>query len=364
MTDGRCAVIGAELVCACGFGKEACIRDLYAGKDAFSPVRRFDPGHLPAALAATVPGLQSEKGESLCVPMLSFLAPMAVKLPASTPVLMASTVGEIDRLSDGTGRCTLNLLLEDTLRMFRKTKGRILSAACASANVAIDRARRMIASGMCDLVIVGACDLVSEFAFSGFASLGAMTAERARPYDRNRSGLLLGEAAGILILASERAAKGHEVSAWITGSAIRGDALHITAPRPDGAELERAIRMALGPLPPEEIAAVVGHGTGTRYNDEMEIRAIRRVFGDTVPLASAKGACGHTLGASGMIQAILAMEALRRKTLFPQTGLETPEPGAERMVSRQPQVLNGKAALSLNSGFGGVNAAVLLEAES
>ena len=257
MTDGRCAVIGAELVCACGFGKEACIRDLYAGKDAFSPVRRFDPGHLPAALAATVPGLQSEKGESLCVPMLSFLAPMAAELPASTPVLMASTVGEIDRLSDGTGRCTLNLLLEDTLRMFRKTKGRILSAACASANVAIDRARRMIASGMCDLVIVGACDLVSEFAFSGFASLGAMTAERARPYDRNRSGLLLGEAAGILILASERAAKGHEVSAWITGSAIRGDALHITAPRPDGAELERAIRMALGPLPPEEIAAVI-----------------------------------------------------------------------------------------------------------
>ena len=364
MTDGRCAVIGAELVCACGFGKEACIRDLYAGKDAFSPVRRFDPGHLPAALAATVPGLQSEKGESLCVPMLSFLAPMAAELPASTPVLMASTVGEIDRLSDGTGRCTLNLLLEDTLRMFRKTKGRILSAACASANVAIDRARRMIASGMCDLVIVGACDLVSEFAFSGFASIGAMSDGMARPYDRNRSGLLLGEAAGILVLASEKAAVRHEVSAWIAGSGMSGDAVHITAPRPDGAELETAIRKALGAVPPEEVGAIIGHGTGTKYNDEMEINAIRRVFGGSIPLASAKGACGHTLGASGMIQAILALEALRRKTLFPQTGLITPEPGAERMVSRKEQNISGNFALSLNSGFGGLNAAVLLEARS
>ena len=363
MTDGRCAVIGAELVCAFGFGKDACIRGLYAGRDAFVPVDRFDTEHLPAKLAGTVPGLRAEGNSSLCLPMLEFLVPPAAELPESTPVLIASTVGEIDRLHDPARRCTLNLLLEDALKRFHKSRGRIVSAACASTNAAIDRARRMILSGRSETVIVAACDLVSEFAFSGFASLGAMTAGRARPYDRNRSGLLLGEAAGLLVLASEKAAVHHDVSAWIAGSGMSGDALHITAPRPDGAELETAIRKALGAVPPEAVGAIIGHGTGTRYNDEMEINAIRRVFGNAVPLASVKGACGHTLGASGMTQIIPAMEALRRKTLFPQTGLEIPEPGAERMVSRKEQKINGNFVLSLNSGFGGLNAAVLLEAQ-
>ncbi len=363
MTDGRCALIGAELVCACGFGTDACIRDLYAGKDAFVPVDRFATEHLPAKLAGTVPGLRTKGNSSLCLPLLEFLAPSVAELPESTPVLVASTVGEIDRLYDPMRRCTLNLLLEDALNVFHKNKGRIISAACASTNAAIDRARRMILSGMCETVIVAACDLVSEFAFSGFASIGAMTDGMARPYDRNRSGLLLGEGAGILILASEKAAVHHEVPAWIAGSGMSGDALHITAPRPDGAELEAAIRRALGTVPPEEIGAIVGHGTGTKYNDEMEINAIRRIFGDKIPLASAKGACGHTLGASGMIQAVLAVETLRRKSLFPQTGLETPEPGAEQMVSRKEQTAAGQYVLSLNSGFGGLNAAVLLEAQ-
>lgn len=364
MTDGRCAVIGAELVCACGFGKESCIRELYAGNHAFQPINRFDTEHLPTNLAAAVPELQCGNGASLCLPMLEFLAPQVADLPESTPVLMASTIGEIDRLYHSEGTCTLHLLLEDALKLFRKNSGRIISAACASTNAAIDRARRMILSGKHEKVIVAACDLVSEFAFSGFASLGAMTAEIPRPYDRNRSGLLLGEAAGILILASEKAAVHHEASAWIAGSGMSGDALHITAPRPEGTELENAIRTALGTVPPEKIGAVIGHGTGTKYNDEMEINAIRRVFVNPIPLASAKGSCGHTLGASGMIQAILAVEALRRKSLFPQTGLETPEPGAEQMVSRKEQHINGNFALSLNSGFGGLNAAILLEAQS
>ncbi len=364
MTDGRCAVIGAELVCACGFGKEACIRELYAGRDAFVPVDRFDTERFPTKLAGTVPGLRAKGDSPLCLPMLEFLAQSVAGLPESTPVLIASTVGEIDRLYNPMRRCTLNLLREDTLKLFRKSRGRIVSAACASTNAAVDRARRMILSGISETVIVAACDLVSEFAFSGFASIGAMSDGMARPYDRNRSGLLLGEAAGILVLASEKAAVRHEVSAWIAGSGMSGDAVHITAPRPDGAELETAIRKALGAVPPEEVGAIIGHGTGTKYNDEMEINAIRRVFGGSIPLASAKGACGHTLGASGMIQAILALEALRRKTLFPQTGLITPEPGAERMVSRKEQNISGNFALSLNSGFGGLNAAVLLEARS
>lgn len=364
MTERRSAIIGAELVCAYGFGKEKCIRGIYSGKTAFSPVERFDAEHLSCKIAGTVPGLRADNGTSLCLPMLDFLAPAAVNLPESTPVLLGSTIGEIDRLCNEQRRCTLNLLLEDTLKLFRKKNGRIISAACASANAAIDRAHRMILSGISDYVIVAACDLVSEFAFSGFASIGAMTDSMARPYDRNRSGLLLGEAAGILLLASEKAAAGHEVPAWIAGTGMSGDALHITAPQTDGTELGNAIRKALGTIPPDQAGAVIGHGTGTRYNDEMEINAIRRIFGERIPLASAKGGCGHALGASGMIQAVLAVETLQRKRLFPQTGLETPEPGAEQMVSKEEQAVPGNYVLSLNSGFGGLNAAVLMEAQT
>ena len=112
----------------------------------------------------------------------------------------------------------------------------------------------------------------------------------------------------------------------------------------------------------ETIGCVLGHGTGTIYNDSMEIAAIRSVLGDHTPLASVKANCGHTLGASGILQAVLALEVLRRKELFPQAGLRNPERGAERMVSAEIQPVCTRRILSLNSGFGGINAALALEA--
>jgi len=357
--DKRVAILDSELVSAYGFGKEPCIAGLYSGKDAFSGIARFPTGQFSCRKAGTVPGMEQASAEK----MLAFCAEKALQFPENTPVLMASTIGEIDKLHQSE-RCTLNSLLETSLSLFRKRTGRIVSAACASTNAALDRARRMILAGMCDTVIVAACDLVSEFAFSGFASIGAMTDDTARPYDRDRSGLILGEAAGILILASEKAARATNVQAWISGSGMTCDALHITAPQTDGEQLGNAIRSALGTHPPEETGCVLGHGTGTVYNDIMELNAIRRIFGNRIPLASVKGGCGHTLGACGMIQTILALEVLHRKELFPQIGLVTPEPGAENMVSASVRPISGNRILSLNSGFGGLNVAILLEAAS
>lgn len=346
----------AELVCGFGFGKRTAQEAVFRGETAFSPVSRFPVRQFVCGEAATVPGLAPEPDQSLCLPMLRFLAASVRDLPEATPVLLASTVGEIDRLASDRPD-TLHSLLGTTLRLFRKRTGRIISAACASTNAALDRAYRMISSGIAETVIVAACDIVSEFTFSGFASIGAMTAGRPRPYDKDRSGLFLGEAAGVLVLSSKRG----NAAVRLAGSGMSGDALHITAPQTDGASLARAIRSALNGVPPDSVGAVLGHGTGTVYNDIMEINAIRSVIGDRVPLASAKGACGHTLGASGMVQAVLALEVLRRGELFPQAGLRTPEPGAEQMVSRSVQPIRGRRILSLNSGFGGLNAAVLLE---
>ena len=346
----------AELVCGFGFGKRIAQEAVFRGEIAFSPVSRFPVRQFICGEAATVPGLIPEPEQSLCRPMLEFLAEGVRDLPETTPVLLASTVGEIDRLAADRSD-TLHSLLGTTLRLFRKRNGRIISAACASTNAALDRAFRMISSGIAETVIVAACDIVSEFTFSGFASIGAMTAERPRPYDKNRSGLFLGEAAGVLVLSSRRG----KAMVRLAGSGMSSDALHITAPQTDGASLACAIRAALDGTDPDSVGAVLGHGTGTVYNDIMEINAIRSVIGSRIPLASAKGACGHTLGASGMVQTVLALEVLKRRELFPQVSLRTPEPGAEQMVSRSVQPIRERRILSLNSGFGGLNAAVLLE---
>ncbi len=347
-------ITDAELVSGFGFGKEAAQKAVFNGETAFSQVSRFPVSQFACREAATVPGLIPKDGESFAVPMLEFLAEKVYDLPEETPLLLASTVGEIDTLSEN-GADTLHSILETTLRLFRKRSGRIVSAACASTNAALDRAYRMISTGIAETVIVAACDIVSEFAFSGFASIGAMSPERPRPYDKNRSGLFLGEAAGVLVLSANRG----ESTVCISGTAMGGDALHITAPQTDGANLARVINSAINGK--ENIAAVLGHGTGTVYNDIMEINAIRSAVSSCVPLASAKGACGHTLGASGMIQTILALEVFRRRELFPQAGLQIPETGAEKMVSSSIQKICGNRILSLNSGFGGLNAAVLLE---
>ena len=355
----RIALLDSELVSSYGFGSESCISGIYSGKNAFSEIRRFPTEQFLCHKAGTVPGKESISAEE----MLAFCAPKVIDLPEETPVLLASTIGEIDLLYRSE-RCTLNSLLEKTLKLFRKKNGKIVSAACASTNAAIDRACRMIHAGLCEKIIIAACDLVSEFAFSGFASIGAMTATEARPYDRNRSGLILGEAAGVLVLSSEKASHGPEVRAWITGTGMSGDALHITAPETDGKELGNAILRALGGSDPSEISCILGHGTGTVYNDIMELNAIRNIFGNEIPLASAKGGCGHTLGACGMIQTILAAEVLNRRELFPQIGLLEPETNAGKMVSSRKRTLEKGNLLSLNSGFGGINAVIRMEAAS
>ena len=235
-----------------------------------------------------------------------------------------------------------------------------------SGNVALARAAAKIQDGSIEYAIVAGCDIVSEFVFSGFASLGAMDSKGARPYDRDRAGLTLGEAAGVIVLASEGAARrdGLPRLARIGGWGISCDAAHITAPMSDGLHLAAAIRhvLATAGIAPAEVGGVIGHGTGTMYNDSMEVNALNVIFnGDVKPLFSTKGGVGHTLGAAGIIQAAVAVRAIQNMLLPPQSGLREPMPGAEHMVSAQMQKMATPKILSLNAGFGGINAVLLIE---
>ena len=145
------------------------------------------------------------------------------------------------------------------------------------------------------------------------------------------------------------------------------DAVHITAPMPHGEALSEAIEHALSEagLTPDDIGAVIGHGTGTRYNDDMELQAIRRVFGErSVPMLSVKGACGHTLAGAGLVEAVVGVRMLETGLIPPQTSLVTPEPEAARYVSTEIRKLEKPRVLCMNSGFGGLNAVIILEAVS
>ncbi len=166
-------------------------------------------------------------------------------------------------------------------------------------------------------------------------------------------------------MSEERARReARDCVAVVRGWGASNDAFHITSPDPDGSGLVSAIGQALSrsALNESAISAVSAHGTGTLYNDLMELNAFRRVFGGRrIPIYSAKGNIGHTTGAAGGIEVALAAKALAERTVPPTAGFEDPEQGAEGCVSASAVPLTGDLCLTTNSGFGGINAAIVLE---
>ena len=149
----------------------------------------------------------------------------------------------------------------------------------------------------------------------------------------------------------------------IVGWGIASDAHHITAPSRTGEGLILAIRQALerAGLKPSDVAAINAHGTGSVYNDAMELTAFSSIFDSLPPFHSIKGAMGHTLGACGAIETIVGLCSLENQCIPPTVGLRTPEPGGQGRVSAQVQPFSGDYLLTTNSGFGGINAALILQ---
>jgi len=186
-----------------------------------------------------------------------------------------------------------------------------------------------------------------------------------RPFDRDRKGLSLGEGAAALLLmdAARARRESRDPLGTVLGWGISNDATHITAPAKSGRGLVQAVDQALKSAnrKPEEITAISAHGTGTVYNDLMELKAFRQVFGERkVPMYSSKGAIGHALGAAGGLEIILGLKTLATRMVPPTVGFANPEKGAEGQVNYGPQAVSGDYLLTTNSGFGGVNAAIVL----
>jgi 3-oxoacyl-[acyl-carrier-protein] synthase II len=246
---------------------------------------------------------------------------------------------------------------------------RTFSDACASGTNAIGSAYEKIRNGAFDVALAGGYDTMCEFTFAGFNSLQAVTPTRCRPFDKARDGLVLGEGAGLLILedAEHAAARGAEVLGEVIGYGASSDAFHSTRPDPEAKGAVAAIRTALASagLTPSDIDYINAHGTATPYNDLMEARAIAEVFGTngraSVPVSSIKSMIGHLLGASGAVEAIVTLMALKEGFIPPNINCEEVDPECPVNISTQPDCqATLKRAVSNSFGFGGANAALVL----
>jgi 3-oxoacyl-[acyl-carrier-protein] synthase I len=234
----------------------------------------------------------------------------------------------------------------------------IISQACISGLLGIITATRLLQSGLYENAVIAGADLISRFVLSGFQSFQAISSTPCRPFDADRNGITLGEAAGTVVISTDRK---KSVGIQVLGGAVSNDANHISGPSRTGEELYQAIRIALktSGIEPEDVDFISAHGTATIYNDEMESKAINLAGLQQKPLNSLKGHYGHTLGAAGLIESIISMQSLRENCLFPTLGFVNPGTSKPLQVSSQSQQGSFSHCLKTASGFGGCNAAVI-----
>ena len=234
----------------------------------------------------------------------------------------------------------------------------VVSNACISGVCAQIEAMRSLESGAFDFVVVVGCDVQSAFIVSGFQSFKALSVEPCKPFDANRTGLNLGDAAATIIYTRKDKITENE---WVAcRGAIRNDANHISGPSRTGEGSYRALKVALGDLNPDEIAFINAHGTATSYNDEMESVAIERAGLAQVPVNGLKGYYGHTMGAAGILETILSMQAIDDHNILATKGFDTIGVTHPLLLSNQNQPTDKRAFIKLLSGFGGCNAALLM----
>lgn len=282
-------------------------------------------------------------------------------------VIICTTKGNIDKISgDDDPRLPLTRLSKFMQQSFDLgNEPMIISNACISGVLGIITAARLIRAEKYDHVMVLGADIVSEFTLSGFAALHALTDGICQPYDKNRKGINLGEAAAGLVLSNDETIFKGSYDQYISG-ATSNDANHISGPSRTGEGLHRSIEKTLNAagITPDQIGYLSAHGTGTSFNDEMESIAFNRSGLSSIPVNSLKGYLGHTLGAAGVIEVIFGLEAMKRKQLLPSLGYEEHGVSEPMNIMQEITAPNSGYFLKTASGFGGCNAAALFKMQT
>jgi len=395
-------VTGIGLVSALGGDRETTWRELLAGSTGIRPITLFDTGGFRTRLAAQVDvaALALPDGWAAAVPHSSRATRFALAATAEAladagialdggreqawPLVLgggAAGLFEAEafvarRLRRGPRARGAGELVEVPQDSPTDRVGQVLglcgprltvTTACSSSTIAVGIAAELVRDGEAEVAIAGGTDALCRLTFAGFNSLRAVDAEPARPFDRRRKGLSLGEGAAILVIEDARRAlrRGARPYASVLGCGVTGDAFHMTQPEPSGAAWERTVRAALADagIGAAEVEYVNAHGTATEQNDPAECAAYARVFGERLarlPISSVKGAIGHCLCGAGGMEAAAAALTVARGVLPPTAGFAEADPACP--VDPVPGVAREAApavVLSSSFAFGG-NSAVLV----
>lgn len=368
---GRYVLSDLGIVCALGVGKEETQRRLFAGDASgmkplgplsggdstvfgFAPLGDDAFAAAPTRIAALVDAAMEQLKDAL--------AGLRRGIPAARiGAVIGTSNSTMEEFTDNPDKIDMAYPAQ-RLREKWGVEGPVwaVSTACSSSAKVFASARRLIAAGICDAVIVGGADAYTRTVVEGFYALEALSPTLTRPLDARRDGINLGEGAALFIM---RAAEPGESGVELLGVGESSDAHHLTAPDPDGLGAEASMRAALADagLSPADVGYINLHGTGTVYNDEMECAAVRRVFADAVPCSSTKPLTGHCLGAAGAVETALCWLALRRgRGLPPHCSASVDRALAPFPVPSIGDETAFNTALTNSFAFGGSNASVLL----
>lgn len=352
----------AHVACALGNGVAPVLQRMINGESGLVPVQLHGGGQANAGRAFS--GATDRPLEEELVKCAELCSSNAQLDRARTGVIISTTKGEIGALEKGRpDEALLPLLAQRFSARTGLPLPIVVSNACASGTLAIKLAADLISAGRYDHVLVLGGDLVSEFTLSGFAALHALSPGPCRPFDRTRDGVSLGEAVAGLVLTNDRSVL-NEVMGRYLGGGMGNDANHISGPSRTGEGLVRAVEAALRQrgIDRSTIGHINAHGTGSDYNDRMEAVAFGRLSLEGVPTNSHKGYFGHTLGAAGVLETVLALEAMRSGELPASLGAHDLNELPPLNVLQQNGKPASKILLKTSSGFGGCNAAILIEA--
>jgi 3-oxoacyl-[acyl-carrier-protein] synthase-1 len=280
-----------------------------------------------------------------------------------TLFILSTTKGNVDQ------RGVLNPLrvaLHETAyhiqHKFSFQKGLVVSNACISGVLSLIVAKRYLQAGLYDHAIVLGADVLSKFVVTGFQSLHALSQKACRPFDEMRDGINLGECAAITVLSVDKGLNQYSENIYLAGGGLTNDANHISGPSRTGQELATAIQLAImdSTITTGSIDFVNAHGTGTRYNDDMESKALYLAGLQDTPTNSLKGYLGHTLGAAGIVESNLMIASMLNQTSIISQGFESCGVPHTLSICQTKKSINLNYVLKTASGFGGCNAALVI----
>jgi 3-oxoacyl-[acyl-carrier-protein] synthase II len=413
----RVVVTGIGLVTPLGIGIERNWRNLTTGMSGIRAIQSFEVGDLPTRIAAQVPRGDSSEGlfnaDDWVEPkdqrkmdgFIVFALAAADQAVADagwrptneegrerTGVMIGSGIGGLSGITEGALTVhergprrlspffipanLINLASGHvSIRYGFTGPNHAVVTACSSGAHAIGDAARIIMLDDADVMVCGGTEAaICRLGLAGFAAARALSTafnddppRASRPWDRDRDGFVMGEGAGILVLEELKHARrrGARIYAEVIGYGMSGDAFHLTAPPEDGHGAFRSMKNALrrARLEPEDIDYINAHGTSTPLGDEVELGAVKRVFGEhayELAMSSTKSAIGHLLGAAGSVEAIFSILAIRDGIVPPTLNLENPSPSCDiDLVPLRAKERRVRYALSNSFGFGGTNASLV-----